>query len=129
MDKMEKTHELENKLTRVQTDVSYLKKKMDKVEVKLESMDDKTDKLMNDLPGIFREVMESYVSRKEFDSFKIEIKDDVKDLLLVQKSLVDDSNKLKTYQKAIAWIFSIVLFFLSFGGKISEWLTSLVHQP
>lgn len=126
---MEKTHELENKLTRVQTDVSYLKKKMDKVEVKLESMDDKTDKLMNDLPGIFREVMESYVSRKEFDSFKIEIKDDVKDLLLVQKSLVDDSNKLKTYQKAIAWIFSIVLFFLSFGGKISEWLTSLVHQP
>lgn len=129
MDNMEKTHELENKLTRVQTDVSYLKKKMDKVEVKLESMDDKTDKLMNDLPGIFREVMESYVSRKEFDSFKIEIKDDVKDLLLVQKSLVDDSNKLKTYQKAIAWIFSIVLFFLSFGGKISEWLTSLVHQP
>ena len=129
MDKMEKTHELENKLTRVQTDVSYLKKKMDKVEVKLESMDDKTDKLMNDLPNIFREIMESYVSRKEFDSFKIEIKDDVKDLLLVQKSLVDDSNKLKTYQKAIAWIFSIVLFFLSFGGKISEWLTSLVHQP
>jgi uncharacterized coiled-coil DUF342 family protein len=129
MDKMEKTHELENKLTRVQTDVSYLKKKMDKVEVKLESMDDKTDKLMNDLPGIFREIMESYVSRKEFDSFKTEVKDDMKGIASVQKALVEDSNKLKTYQKAIAWIFGIVVFLLSFGETMGKWLTSLVHQP
>ena len=129
MDKMEKTHELENKLTRVQTDVSYLKKKMDKVEVKLESMDDKTDKLMNDLPNIFREIMESYVSRKEFDSFKVEIRQDMRNLSDEQKILVEDSNKLKTYQKVIAGVFSAVLFVLSFGETIAQWLTSLVHQP
>jgi len=129
MDKMEKTHELENKLTRVQTDVSYLKKKMDKVETKLESMDDKTDKLMNDLPSIFREIMESYVSRKEFDSFKTEIKEGIRVVVAEQKVLSEDSNKLKTYQKVIAAIFSILVFLLSFGDTISQWLTSLVHQP
>jgi len=125
MDQMAKTHELENKLTKVQTDVSYLKKKMDKVEIKLDSMDDKTDRLMSELPGVFKDIMENYVSRAEFTSFQGTVLDEIKEHKVFDKRL----DGLETRNKVITAVFSVALFILSFGETITKWLTNLVHQP
>lgn len=125
MDQMAKTHELENKLTKVQTDVSYLKKKMDKVEIKLDSMDDKTDRLMSELPGVFKDIMENYISRAEFTSFQGTVLDEIKEHKVFDKRL----DGLETRNKVITAVFSVVLFILSFGETIAKWLNNLVHQP
>ncbi len=120
---MEKTQNLEIQVTRVQKDVSYLKDKMDKVENKLERMDEKTDKLMNELPIVFKEMMENYVSRKEFDNFVRECGE--------SEGIHEGFDKrLRAIETKIAIgtaIFSIVVFLLSFGETISKWLTNLVH--
>jgi len=125
MDQMAKTHELENKLTKVQTDVSYLKKKMDKVEIKLDSMDDKTDRLMSELPGVFKDIMENYISRAEFTSFQGTVLDEIKEHKVFDKRL----DELETRNKVITAVFSVALFILSFGETIAKWLNNLVHQP
>lgn len=122
---MEKTHELENKLTLVQSDVSYLKEKMDKVEIKLESMDNKTDQLMNDLPAVFKSIMENYIARTEYDLFVKRMEKELEKSTRVDKRVA----KLETKGAVIAGVFSVLIFFLSFGETISKWLTSLVHQP
>lgn len=123
MDKMEKTHELENKLTLVQSDVSYLKEKMDKVEIKLELMDNKTDQLMNDLPAVFKDIMENYIARKEYDLFVKRMEKELDKSTKVDKRVA----KLETKGAVIAGVFSVVIFILSFGETIARWLTSLVH--
>jgi len=125
MDKMEKTHELENKLTLVQADVSYLKEKVDKVEIKLESMDNKTDQLMNDLPVVFKSIMENYIARSEYDLFVKRMEKEFEKSTRVDKRVT----KLEGKGAVIAGVFGVLLFILSFGETISKWLTSLVHQP
>lgn len=125
MDRMEKTHELENKLTLVQSDVSYLKEKMDKVEVKLESMDDKTDKLMNDLPGVFKTIMENYIARKEYDLFVKRMEKELEKSTKVDKRVAN----IETKWKIMAAMGSAAVLILGFGETITRWLTRLVNTP
>ena len=120
-----KTVSLEIQVTGMQKDVSYLKEKVDAVDVKLDKMDGKTDKLMTDLPGVFKEVMENYVTKDEFRSFRDVVVISMKEHEGFEKSITS----LKTNNKVIAGIGGAIVFILSFGDTIAEWLTSLVHTP
>lgn len=123
MDSMEKTHELENKLTRVQTDVSYLKKKVDKVESKLESMDDKTDRLVSELPAVFKNIMEGYITRGEFTSFQDAVTKNIKE----HKGFDRRLGEIETRNKIITSVFGVAIFILSFGETIVRWLSNLLR--
>lgn len=115
-------HELENKLTRVQTDVSYLKKKMDKVEIKLEEMDDKTDQLMVELPKTLESIMKNYVTVARFEDFQKTICKSVEE----HKSFNDRISIIETKFKIGAAVFSIAVFILTFGEIIVSYLKKLL---
>ena len=116
------THELDNRLTRVQTDVSYLKKKMDKVEVKLESMDDKTDQLMVELPKALEGVIKNYVTIARFEDFQKTVCTAVEE----HKGFNERLSSIETKFKIGATVFSIVVFFLTFGEVIASYLRKLL---
>jgi len=119
----QKTASLEIQITGVQKDVSYLKEKVDAVDVKLDKMDGKTDKLMTDLPSVFKDIMENYVTKDEFRAFQGVVNISMKEYEGFEKSITS----LKTNNKVIAGIGGAIVFILSFGNTIADWLTSLVH--
>lgn len=116
----EKTGKLEVQVTKVQKDVSYLKKGMDTVNVKIDKLDEKTDMIVSDMPKIFQDIMNNYVTRKEFEELE-------KNVGEVQTIAQD--NRARIVKFTITWsvISGVVVFLLSFGEQIAQFLTSVTH--
>lgn len=122
---MEKTQKLEIQVTKVQKDVSYLKEKVDNVDIKLDKMDTKTEKIMKDLPEIFEEIMRNYVTKDEYKSFKEEVRCSMDEHAVFDKRLGESELRWKVASA----LGGLLVFVLSFGETIVEWLSKLIQKP